>query len=80
MLPAGCDAVLSRRTWEVPPIFGEIQRLGSIDDTEMARVFNLGIGMVAVVAAEDAAHAVDVLDDAYVVGDVVPGQGQVVMS
>jgi phosphoribosylformylglycinamidine cyclo-ligase len=80
ILPAGCDAVVQRGSWPVPAIFEEIRRRGDIPDDEMARVFNLGIGMVAVVAAEDAAHAVDVLDDAYVVGDVVPGQGQVVMS
>ena len=50
VLPAGCDAVFRRGSWPVPPIFGEIQRRGEIPDDEMARVFNLGIGMVAVVA------------------------------
>ena len=46
MLPAGLGAVLDRGTWEIPPIFGEIRRLGQVSDPEMARVFNLGLGMV----------------------------------
>ena len=45
-LPDGTRAVLDRGTWEVPPIFGEIRRLGNVADEEMARVFNLGLGMV----------------------------------
>ena len=81
VLPAGCDAVLSRRSWEVPPIFGEIQRLGSIDDAEMARVFNLGIGMIVVVPAADAFKAIDVLRSqghrAAEIGSVRPGDGSV---
>ena len=46
MLPAGLGAVLDRGTWQIPPIFGEIRRLGNVSDREMARVFNLGLGMV----------------------------------
>jgi phosphoribosylformylglycinamidine cyclo-ligase len=61
VLPRSCDAVIERRAWEVPRIFGEIQRLGSIDEAEMARVFNLGIGMVLVVPERDEFRALDVL-------------------
>ena len=50
-LPEGCRAVLVRGTWEIPPIFTEIRRLGMVDDDEMARVFNLGLGMVVAVSA-----------------------------
>ncbi len=39
-------------SWPVPPIFGEVRRLGGVTDDEMARVFNLGLGMVMVVAAD----------------------------
>jgi len=77
VLPPGCDAVVQREAWPVPGIFGEIQRRGVIPDDEMARVFNLGIGMVAVVAPADADRAVEVLGDAYVVGEVVEGSGAV---
>jgi len=52
VLPGGCDAVVERATWEVPAIFAEIARLGEVADAEMARVFNLGLGMVLVCAAD----------------------------
>jgi phosphoribosylformylglycinamidine cyclo-ligase len=51
-LPEGCAAVVDRSTWAEPQIFGEIRRLGNVDDAEMQRVFNLGIGMVLVVSAD----------------------------
>jgi phosphoribosylformylglycinamidine cyclo-ligase len=67
--------------WSTPPIFGEIQRLGAIEDDEMARVFNLGIGLVLVVAAGDGHAALEALKeagkDATVVGRIVEGTGQV---
>jgi phosphoribosylformylglycinamidine cyclo-ligase len=80
-LPKGCDAVVDRTTWEAPRIFGEIQRLGDISDEEMAQVFNMGIGMVAVVPAEDQYRALDVLraegHRAMVIGQVERGHGAV---
>ena len=48
-------------SWEPPRIFDEIQRLGDIDDDEMAKVFNLGIGMILVVPADDLHRTIDVL-------------------
>lgn len=83
VLPDGLDAVLHRRTWEVPRIFTEIERLGPVADEEMARVFNLGIGMVVAVPREDAFKAIDVLraagHQAVEVGEVVSGTGQVAL-
>jgi len=64
VLPPGVDAHLERSAWEVPRVFTEIQRLGGIDDAEMARVFNLGLGMVAVVPAADAGRTLALLRDA----------------
>jgi phosphoribosylformylglycinamidine cyclo-ligase len=81
MLPASCDAVVERRSWESPRIFTEIQRLGAIDDDEMAKVFNLGIGMVVVVPRRDAFKALDLLrrqgHRAVEIGEVVEGRGEV---
>jgi phosphoribosylformylglycinamidine cyclo-ligase len=81
VLPDGLDAVIHRSSWEVPRIFGEIQRLGDVNDEEMARVFNLGIGMVVAVPAGDRFHALDVLRDAghraVDIGEVVTGHGAV---
>jgi phosphoribosylformylglycinamidine cyclo-ligase len=84
VLPEGVDAEVDARSWEPPRIFGEIQRLGEIDDAEMRRVFNLGIGMVAVVTAEDAHQTLDVLRTAghraVEIGTLVPGSGRVRMT
>lgn len=81
VLPPSVDAVVWRGSWPVPRIFAEVQRRGEISDDEMAHVFNLGLGMVAVVAAPDATDALTCLradgQDAVVVGEIVPGQGTV---
>jgi phosphoribosylformylglycinamidine cyclo-ligase len=81
VLPEGTDAVLERRRWEAPRIFAEIQRLGEVTDEEMMKVFNLGIGMVVVVAAEEAHRTLDLLRTeghrAVEIGEVVPGHGVV---
>jgi phosphoribosylformylglycinamidine cyclo-ligase len=75
------DAVVRRREWEVPRIFGEIQRLGAVTDEEMAKVFNLGIGMVLAVPAMDAYKALDNLrangHRAVEIGQVTDGRGDV---
>jgi phosphoribosylformylglycinamidine cyclo-ligase len=57
VLPAGTAAVIDASAWPVPPVFGWLASAGGMDPREMARTFNCGIGMVAVVAAEDAASA-----------------------
>lgn len=53
VLPDGTHARVLLGTWEVPPIFTWLQEKGEVDDEEMLRVFNLGVGMVAVVAPGD---------------------------
>jgi phosphoribosylformylglycinamidine cyclo-ligase len=75
------DAVVERGSWEAPRIFDEIQRLGSIDDAEMAKVFNLGIGMIVTVPPDEAARALEVLGEAghqaRAVGRISEGTGEV---
>lgn len=78
VIPAGVDIVVRRGTWPEPPIFALIQHLGQVDDKEMFHVFNMGLGMVAVVPAEHADRALKTLPgDCYIVGEVVPGHGKV---
>lgn len=55
ILPEGCAAQLYTDTWQVPAIFRMIQRRGGIAASEMARVFNMGLGMIVVVAPQHAA-------------------------
>jgi phosphoribosylformylglycinamidine cyclo-ligase len=84
VLPAGFGAVVRRGSWPVPPIFGEVQRAGQVSDDEMARVFNLGLGMVAVVAADRVAEATSLLTRSgvgvAVIGEVVAGQHVVTVA
>jgi phosphoribosylformylglycinamidine cyclo-ligase len=74
VLPDGCRAVVHRDSWPVPDIFVTIQRLGAITDDEMARVFNLGVGMVAIVDRDAVDAAVAAAPEAYVIGAVEAGQ------
>ncbi len=80
-LPHDCDAVLRRGAWPEPLIFSEIQRSGAIADTEMEHVFNLGVGMVAIVPSDAGQAALDMIQslghDAFEIGAVVAGQGKV---
>jgi len=84
VLPDTCDAVVHRSAWEVPHVFGEIQRLGDVSDDEMAAVFNLGIGMVDVVPPDDVMRAHDVLRSHGVpsveIGEIVRGEGAVQLA
>ena len=54
VLPNGCKAVVRKESWQVPEIFEIIQRGGNIDETEMFRTFNMGIGMVIMVPEREA--------------------------
>ncbi len=52
IIPAGCKAVFQEGSWPVPPVFGWLQKLGEVDDAEMAHVFNRGLGLVLFIAPE----------------------------
>jgi len=60
VLPEGCQAVIERGSWRVPPIFQWLQRQGSVPEDDMLRTFNMGIGLIVVCAPE---HAAQVMDD-----------------
>jgi len=81
VLPADAGAVVDPGSWGPPRIFDEIQRLGSVDPAEMAKVFNLGIGMVVALPAAEAGVAIESLTSAghaaRVIGEVVAGDGTV---
>ena len=74
-LPAGLLARVDRASWTPAAIFQVIKEAGAIADTEMARSFNLGVGMVAVLEAAEAAPAIAFLEGrgihAWVMGEVV---------
>ena len=76
ILPANCDAVIETRKWHAPRIFQILQQNGNIDLHEMYQVFNMGIGMVAVVSERHAGRAMRILE-AKRIGQIVRGTGMV---
>ena len=76
ILPANCDAVIETRKWHAPRIFQILQQNGNIDLQEMYQVFNMGIGMVAVVSERHAGRAMRILE-AKRIGQIVRGTGMV---
>jgi phosphoribosylformylglycinamidine cyclo-ligase len=75
VLPKNCDAAIQTRSWRVPPIFDVMQRRGHIDPAEMYQVFNMGIGMVAIVSEKDAKKVAHELK-AKRIGRIEPGSGK----
>lgn len=82
VLPKGLRADIKLGTWEVPELFLLLQRHGEVSTEEMLRVFNLGIGMVLVVAQdalrEVLAHLRSAGEKGVILGAVAPGGGGVV--
>jgi phosphoribosylformylglycinamidine cyclo-ligase len=79
VLPAGLGAVVQRDSWKVPAVFSALQEAGSVATAEMDRVFNMGVGMIAVVSPDagtvvaDAAASHGV--ESWVIGSVEKGSG-----
>jgi len=75
ILPSGLGARIDRTSWRVPTIFRLIQEHGGIDEDEMYRGFNMGLGLVLAVAPADADAVVGQLLDSWVCGEVIAGKG-----
>jgi phosphoribosylformylglycinamidine cyclo-ligase len=76
ILPANCDAVIETKSWRAPRIFQILQQNGNIELHEMYQVFNMGIGMTAVVSERDARRAMLTLK-AKRIGQIERGSGRV---
>lgn len=79
VLPAGLGAHVDLSSWKMPPVFGWLQQAAAIDDAEMLRTFNCGIGLVLVIAKQ-AADAVGAQlrqqrEQPVIIGAVEPGRG-----
>jgi phosphoribosylformylglycinamidine cyclo-ligase len=79
VLPENCHAVIETKSWRVPHIFQILQQSGNIDPHEMYQVFNMGIGMVAIVAQPDAQRAMSILH-AQEIGRIEGGPGKTVLK
>lgn len=84
VLPPDLDAAVERSSWVEPRIFAEVRSAGEVQETEMLRVFNLGVGMVLVVEPAAVAAVASAVagfgHDPVVIGRLVPGSGKVNVS
>lgn len=80
-LPSHLDAALRRGTWEILPVFQFIRERGKVDDAEMYRTFNMGIGLILVVAKDRVERVENFLqrrsERYYLIGEIVEGSGKV---
>ncbi|HYU29271.1 MAG TPA: phosphoribosylformylglycinamidine cyclo-ligase [Gemmatimonadales bacterium] len=76
VLPAGTDAVVDAGSWPWPPLFRVLMRAGQVSRDEMRRVFNLGVGMIAVVARDNVETTIQAAErvqvPAWVIGEIRP--------
>ena len=79
MLPQGLGAIIDRSSWEIPPAFRILQEGGGVSTEEMDRVFNMGIGMIAVVEENETSSLISSArergSDAWVIGEITDGGG-----
>jgi phosphoribosylformylglycinamidine cyclo-ligase len=80
VLPKGCDAVIRKGSWDMLPIFKMIETQSGVPDEELYQVFNMGVGMVAIVSAEKANDVLKFIraqrHDAWLIGEIVKGKGE----
>ncbi|MGA1982105.1 MAG: phosphoribosylformylglycinamidine cyclo-ligase [Acidobacteriaceae bacterium] len=81
ILPRGTGAVVDLASWTAPPLFEHLQRLGDVEQDEMLRTFNMGIGLIVVIPAEQVKKAKAILNRAnerhHMIGRIVRGERRV---
>ena len=82
ILPAGCSVEIDTKSWRVPALFDLLQERGKVDRTEMFRVFNMGIGMIFIIPAEEESRLADgdFRYEPFRVGSVVEGGREVLLK
>ena len=82
-LPAGMTAKIKKEDVRILPVFEKIAETGGISERDMFNTFNMGVGMICIVKAEDAPQALTTLmengEDAYILGEVVTGDEGVIL-
>lgn len=77
ILPDGVAVEITSGSWPELPIFGMMQRLGNVEDGEMFRTFNMGIGMVLICASQDVGEIKNSLQGSYQIGKVHSGDRKI---
>lgn len=80
ILPDSCDAVVKRGSWPVQPVFQMIGERGDVEEMEMYRTFNMGLGMVFVCPKADTKSVLAAKMDIYHIGEIVAGSNRVALS
>lgn len=74
ILPKACQAVIRKGTWRIPPVFSLIAQKGNVPESEMYRTFNMGVGLIVIVPAQEAEAVIERLkglgEDASVIGEI----------
>ena len=81
-MPKNFDAEIQKGTWPILPIFSLIQKVGKVEDKEMHRVFNMGIGLVVIVPEEQKNKVEKILKNKkyYLVGKIIKGSGKTILK
>lgn len=76
ILPQGLAAHLRKGSWDVPPIFKLVQETGGIEETEMYRVFNMGIGMTLISSPQQVGEIIGILPGAVTIGEITKAENE----
>jgi phosphoribosylformylglycinamidine cyclo-ligase len=81
VLPGSLDAVIRLGRWPVPALFRLIQEKGDVSQDEMYRVFNMGIGMVVITSRDESQRLQALIPEpTWIIGELVPGRGTVILE
>ena len=83
ILPDGCGVEIQKGSWPNIPVFDVMQSIGDVDENEMYRAFNMGIGMTFIVSLDDIGDVTDALKDltdVYEIGSVVNAENKVLLK
>jgi len=83
ILPDGCGVEIQKGSWPNIPVFNVMQSIGDVDEDEMYRAFNMGIGMTFIVSTDDIGAVTDALKDltdVYEIGSVVNAENEVILK
>ena len=83
VIPEGYSVRVEKGSWPIPPIFRKIQRAGNVDEREMFRTLNMGVGMALAVSARDADRTIALFAErgqkAWIIGEIVRGKREVIL-
>ncbi len=84
VLPEGLGVKIQKGSWAVPPIFQEIQERSRINEREMFRTFNMGVGLVLILGPQNAHRALRMLEEtgpkAWMIGEVIEGTRGIILQ